>query len=902
MPFAARGVFTMTVYTLTAGSAADLNAELTLIDVGGADAGAGNSYTVTLTQGFTLDRQLYAINLQGGTGGGDTLTIDGGGATLDGANTYNGFFVYSGAVAINDLTIANAVASGGIGDNSGGGGAGLGGGLFVAGTGNVDGSGAALATGGAVTLSNVAFIGDAAKGGAEAGRASGNGGGGGLGGRGGTGGGGVGLGATGSVNNGGAGIVLGAAPGGVGSGGLGGPNGGGGAGDGGGGVGGAGRLGGFGGGGGSSGNGGLGVGGFGGGGAAGANGGFGGGGGLYGSGGFGGGFGVGGGDHGGGGGLGAGADVFVQQGGVLTIAASTLGVGTVAGGGNLVSPGGDGQAYGSGLFIQGNDTVTLAPGAGQALTIAGTIADQTGSGGTGANAGAGALAVAGGARGTVTLSAANTYSGGTTLSGGTLDLAAPDTMANGAVVSGAAGTGAVTFAGTPGNRATLALDAAAQPASGFTFGHTLTNFGADDAIDVKGFTYTASDVVHYDPFTDLLTVANGTSAESFALQNPTQTGFVISSDGNGGTIITDPVCFAAGTLIRTVSGDVTVEDLAVGDLAVTASGEHRPIRWLGSRTVDCRSHPDPAKAQPIRIARDAFGPGKPSRDLLVSPEHSLCVTCVEEVLIPAVALLNGATVAYADLDTVTYWHVELDSHDILFANDLPAESFLEMGANRGFFGARGGANGSEVPAEALARTHADFCRPFVDGGPVLAFARDQLAARAARLGWTPSCAVTIAGDADGRPLRPVVIGGEALFSFAAETAALRVRSDLFAPATIGGADPRRVGLAVYGLTVVSPGGATRTLDLDNPALRPCFHDGERRDALHYRWTAGDLVVPASLYAGTEGPLLLRLAFEPTTVRGWTAPPQTATAVDTTVETATEAPTRAARPKLRAVAS
>ena len=78
-------------------------------------------------------------------------------------------------------------------------------------------------------------------------------------------------------------------------------------------------------------------------------------------------------------------------------------------------------------------------------------------------------------------------------------------------------------------------------------------------------------------------------------------------------------CFATGTLIRTDRGDVEVERLAVGDLVVTASGAHRPIRWLGHRTIGCRSHPSAADILPIRIAAHAFGSNCPIRDLFVSP-------------------------------------------------------------------------------------------------------------------------------------------------------------------------------------------------------------------------------------------------------------------------------------------
>ena len=80
------------------------------------------------------------------------------------------------------------------------------------------------------------------------------------------------------------------------------------------------------------------------------------------------------------------------------------------------------------------------------------------------------------------------------------------------------------------------------------------------------------------------------------------------------TITSVMPCFAAGTLIRTPAGDVPVETLEIGDLVVTASGELRPVKWIGHRDLDFRRHPDPRPAFPVRIAADAFGPNRPSQD------------------------------------------------------------------------------------------------------------------------------------------------------------------------------------------------------------------------------------------------------------------------------------------------
>ena len=193
-------------------------------------------------------------------------------------------------------------------------------------------------------------------------------------------------------------------------------------------------------------------------------------------------------------------------------------------------------------------------------------------------------------------------------------------------------------------------------------------------------------------------------------------------------------CFASSTSIAVVDGDARVEDLAVGDVVVTSSGAHRPIIWLGHRTIDCRKHPRPQETMPIRIAAHAFGDNRPVRDLLVSPGHAICVDVLGEVLIPAGALVNGTTIVQEDVDSVTYWHVELEGHDILLAENLPCESYLEMG-NRSFF-AESKVVTVDASPDAQVVTHADFCRPFHADGDLVEVVRERLAARAQQLGDT----------------------------------------------------------------------------------------------------------------------------------------------------------------------
>ena len=148
----------------------------------------------------------------------------------------------------------------------------------------------------------------------------------------------------------------------------------------------------------------------------------------------------------------------------------------------------------------------------------------------------------------------------------------------------------------------------------------------------------------------------------------------------GLTDITELVaCFAEGTRILTLRGETAVESLRIGDLVVSAQGPVRPVRWLGHRRIDCRRHERPRDVWPVRVRAGAFGPGRPFRDLLLSPDHAVFV---DGLLIPIRYLMNGASVAQENCDDITYWHVELDRHDVLLAEGLPAESYLDTGNRR----------------------------------------------------------------------------------------------------------------------------------------------------------------------------------------------------------------------------
>ncbi|MCJ2036457.1 Hint domain-containing protein [Methylobacterium sp. J-068] len=159
----------------------------------------------------------------------------------------------------------------------------------------------------------------------------------------------------------------------------------------------------------------------------------------------------------------------------------------------------------------------------------------------------------------------------------------------------------------------------------------------------------------------------------------------------GATGATGPagtVCYVSGTRIRTTRGQVAVEDLCVGDRVVTATGTLRPITWIGHRMLAANGAALPHDQRPIRIKAGAFGSDLPVRDLSLSPGHPVLVGAGADnaggVLVPIMCLVNGTTVVREVCAQVTYWHIELDQHDILLAEGLPAESYLDWG-DRAFF-------------------------------------------------------------------------------------------------------------------------------------------------------------------------------------------------------------------------
>jgi autotransporter passenger strand-loop-strand repeat protein len=408
-------------------------------------------------------------------------------------------------------------------------------------------------------------------------------------------------------------------------------------------------------------------------------------------------------------------------------------------------------------------------------------------------------------------------------SAGTAD--APVIGGSGTLVlnGGAIADSSVVFAG---GSAVLDIGGASMPAA------TISGFAATDTIDLVNVSFSSSGSIGLAANNVLQVIENGATLDIQLDLAATYTGalFQLASDSGTGTDIT-VACYRAGTRIRTDRGEVPIEALRVGDRAASAFGGTAAVTWLGYRQVDCHRHPRPRDVWPVRVAAGAFGIGLPYRDLWLSPDHAVFV---DGVLIPIRYLINDATIAQEPVDKVAYWHVELPAHDVLFAEGLAAESYLDTG-NRSAFSNGGGT--MLHPDFALRVWETESCAPLVLAGAELVAARSVLLERAEALGHSLTRDAGLHIVANGRVVRPAVTGRRHRFGLAGRAHEVRLVSRSAVPAAMhaDSDDHRRLGVAVS--RIVLDG---RTVPVADARLGAGWHAVEPDGAGGgWRWTDGD---------------------------------------------------------------
>lgn len=133
--------------------------------------------------------------------------------------------------------------------------------------------------------------------------------------------------------------------------------------------------------------------------------------------------------------------------------------------------------------------------------------------------------------------------------------------------------------------------------------------------------------------------------------------------------------FTRGTHITTATGtQVPIENLVVGDRILTQDDGVQEIRWIGQNTVRAVG-----PFAPVRIAAGTFDN---ERDLVIGPDH-LLFSCphtnmqwghTHERPVKAKQLINGTTVQTLNGGFVDYFQLLFDSHQIVYAEGIAAET------------------------------------------------------------------------------------------------------------------------------------------------------------------------------------------------------------------------------------
>jgi len=163
----------------------------------------------------------------------------------------------------------------------------------------------------------------------------------------------------------------------------------------------------------------------------------------------------------------------------------------------------------------------------------------------------------------------------------------------------------------------------------------------------------------------------------------TSASYALTSDGSGHALVSVAICYLEGTQILTPTGEVKVETLKSGDTVVTRFGGLQKIRWIGRQSFRGEALKGDWKNSPVHIRAGALGDNTPSRDLYVSPGHSMLV---DGTLLLAKNLVNGITITQGwTPEQVEYYQLDLGSHDCVLAEGAWSETFADGGTLRDEF-------------------------------------------------------------------------------------------------------------------------------------------------------------------------------------------------------------------------
>lgn len=304
-----------------------------------------------------------------------------------------------------------------------------------------------------------------------------------------------------------------------------------------------------------------------------------------------------------------------------------------------------------------------------------------------------------------------------------------------------------------------------------------------------------------------------------------------------------PICYLSGTLIATPAGERSIESLNPGDeIIVLRHGSNAIERliWVGrgvKNVATAENAPDEA-GYPICISKDSLGSGVPYQDLYVTPEHSMYF---DGMFVPARMLVNNATIFYdRKIQKYSYFHIETQAHDLIYANGALSESFLDTG-NRALMLGRFLEAGA--PIERRNKTWSDACAPLCVDSAIVKRLWQKFAGhalpKAARAAVPDSSSAFILRDQNGVDFYPIRSKGSTyIFSLKHGDGVYTIVSSRHRPCDVVGPfidDRRYLGLLVSSIMVWGES-KSYTIDLDDNSVH---HRGwQRQHSSNEYWTDG----------------------------------------------------------------
>ena len=143
------------------------------------------------------------------------------------------------------------------------------------------------------------------------------------------------------------------------------------------------------------------------------------------------------------------------------------------------------------------------------------------------------------------------------------------------------------------------------------------------------------------------------------------------------------ICFAPGTQIATMRGEISAQNLKEGDKILTRDNGMQTLAWVGKRKLYAQELAIRPEFNPIYIKAGALGDNVPERDLVVSPNHRMLISSrvsdylfgEREVLVAAKYLTGLDGVEQVPSTGVEYIHLMFENHEIILADGAWTESF-----------------------------------------------------------------------------------------------------------------------------------------------------------------------------------------------------------------------------------